>query len=162
VAAVREAILHGWPGIAFSHYRKGADFDWPRATRWITPLLRELLDRPIEPGSFTPSPPAGRRARPRGHLVPARSETAPFNYRHEEETGLYYAGDYNLRGRTRKADVDVCFNGNTAVSHVKLLWEAESWNPSASSGGESPRCGVNGSRDSILRAGAVCTTGENL
>jgi len=48
VAAVREAILHGWPGIAFSHYRKGADFDWPRATRWITPLLRELLDRPIE------------------------------------------------------------------------------------------------------------------
>src|SRR5437868_4145607 len=52
VAAVREAILHGWPGIAFSHYRKGAEFDWPRATRWITPLLRELLDRPIEPGLF--------------------------------------------------------------------------------------------------------------
>ena len=39
VAAVREAILHGWPGIAFSHYRKGAEFDWVRATRWITPLL---------------------------------------------------------------------------------------------------------------------------
>jgi 5'-nucleotidase len=52
VAAVREAILHGWPGVAFSHYRKGADFDWSRATRWITPLLRELLDRPIEHGLF--------------------------------------------------------------------------------------------------------------
>ena len=52
VAAVRETILHGWPGIAFSHYRKGADFDWARATRWITPLLRKLLDRPIEPGLF--------------------------------------------------------------------------------------------------------------
>jgi hypothetical protein len=23
-----------------------------------------------------------------------------LNYRHEEETGLYFAGDYNLRGRT--------------------------------------------------------------
>jgi hypothetical protein len=23
--------------------------------------------------------------------------------------GLYFAGDYNLRGRTPKADVDVCF-----------------------------------------------------
>src|SRR4029078_2338434 len=46
VAAVREAILPGWPGIPFAHYRKkGADLDGPRATRWITPLLRELLDR---------------------------------------------------------------------------------------------------------------------
>jgi hypothetical protein len=24
-------------------------------------------------------------------------------------TGLYFAGDYNLRGRTPEADVDVCF-----------------------------------------------------
>jgi hypothetical protein len=23
--------------------------------------------------------------------------------------GVYFAGDYNLRGRTPKADVDVCF-----------------------------------------------------
>jgi 5'-nucleotidase len=46
-----------------------------------------------------------------------------LNYRHEEETGLYFAGDYNLRGRTPKADVDVCFNGNIAISQVKLLYE---------------------------------------
>jgi 5'-nucleotidase len=44
-----------------------------------------------------------------------------LNYRHEEGTGLYYAGDYNLRGRNPNADVDVCFNGNIAVSQVKLL-----------------------------------------
>jgi len=44
-----------------------------------------------------------------------------LNYRHEEETGLYFAGEYKLRGRTRNADVDVCFNGNIAVSQVKLL-----------------------------------------
>jgi 5'-nucleotidase len=49
---VREAILHGWLGFAFSHYRKGTEFDWARATRWITPLLRKLLDPPIEPGLF--------------------------------------------------------------------------------------------------------------
>ena len=29
---------------------------------------------------------------------------------------------YNLRGRTPKADVDVCFNGNIAASQVELLW----------------------------------------
>jgi hypothetical protein len=34
---------------------------------------------------------------------------------------LYYAGDCNLRGRTPKADADVCFNGNIAFSQVKLL-----------------------------------------
>jgi hypothetical protein len=67
------------------------------------------------------SPPAGRRARPRDHLVSARSETAPFELPARRETGLYFAGDYNLRGRTPKADVDVCFNGNIVVSQVKLL-----------------------------------------
>src|SRR5882672_6169624 len=40
VAAVREAILHGWPGIAFSQYRRaGLDHTWPRATRWTSRVL---------------------------------------------------------------------------------------------------------------------------
>src|ERR1700730_4378726 len=39
VAAVREAVLHGWPGIAVSHYRKSkVEFDWSRATKWVTPI----------------------------------------------------------------------------------------------------------------------------
>src|SRR5436190_18846608 len=51
VAAVREAVLHGWPGIAISHYRRERmDIDWPRATRWTTRVLAELLPRPTEPG----------------------------------------------------------------------------------------------------------------
>ena len=41
--------------------------------------------------------------------------------RTEEVVGLYYAGDYDLRGRTPKADADACVNGNIAVSQVKLL-----------------------------------------
>ena len=51
--------------------------------------------------------------------MPARSETAAFEL--PTRIGLYFAGDDNLRGRTPKADVDVCFNGNIAVSQVKLL-----------------------------------------
>src|SRR3954447_20575360 len=43
VAAVREAVLHGWPGIALSYYHlAGGGFDWKRATRLITPILTEL------------------------------------------------------------------------------------------------------------------------
>src|SRR3954469_19862179 len=51
VAAVREAVLHGWPGIALSHYYKAnSDYDWERAARWVGPILKELLARPIETG----------------------------------------------------------------------------------------------------------------
>ncbi|MEY2492288.1 MAG: hypothetical protein QOH31_2225 [Verrucomicrobiota bacterium] len=32
----------------------------------------------------------------------ARSETAPFELPARRKTGLYFAGDYNLRGRTPK------------------------------------------------------------
>ena len=40
---------------------------------------------------------------------PLDPKPLPLKYLQEEETGLYYAGDYNLRGRAPKADVDVCF-----------------------------------------------------
>src|SRR5438105_242419 len=53
VAAVREGVLHGWPGIAVSHrHVKGKEFDWPRATAWIKPILAELMAKPIEAGLF--------------------------------------------------------------------------------------------------------------
>src|SRR5467141_3237134 len=53
VAAVREAVLHGWPGIALSHYRKsGVPFDWERAAEWVAPILAYLVTRPVEPGLF--------------------------------------------------------------------------------------------------------------
>src|SRR5262245_31164807 len=53
VAAVREAVLHGWPGIALSQYRKrGLPVDWQRATAWVAPVLRDLLARPRKHGTF--------------------------------------------------------------------------------------------------------------
>src|SRR5947209_1509937 len=53
VAAVREAVLHGWPGIAVSQYRKRAlPFDWRRATAWTVAVLRDLLQRPWTPGTL--------------------------------------------------------------------------------------------------------------
>ena len=67
--------------------------------------------------------PSWRPARPTPEIIwfPLDRKPLPLNYRHEEETALYFAGDYNLRDRTPNADVDVCFNGNIAVSQVKLL-----------------------------------------
>jgi 5'-nucleotidase len=125
VAAVREALLHGWPGIALSLYRKsGVEFDWARAQRWITPVLADLLAKPVEPGVFynvnlpllTPEAPD-----PEVVWCPLDPKPLPLNYRHEEESGLYFAGDYNLRHRTPGADVDVCFAGKIALTAVRLL-----------------------------------------
>ncbi len=125
VAAVREAVLHGWPGIAVSHYRKsGVDYDWPRAVKWVTPILRDIMARPIESGLFynvnLPILPP-EAADPEVVWCPLDPNPLPLNYRHEEESGLYYAGDYQLRHRTPGADVDVCFGGRIAVTAVRLL-----------------------------------------
>jgi len=125
VAAVREAVLHGWPGIAVSHYRKtGVEFDWKRAANWVAPVLSDLLARPIESGSFynvnLPLLPPGAND-PEVVWCPLDPNPLPLNYRHEEESGLFYAGDYNLRQRTPGADVAVCFGGSIAVTVVRLL-----------------------------------------
>src|SRR5438128_9495066 len=43
VAAAREAVLHGWPSIALSQYRKKAlAFDWDRSVSWVARLVREI------------------------------------------------------------------------------------------------------------------------
>jgi 5'/3'-nucleotidase len=125
VAAVREAVLHGWPGIAVSHYRKaGVEIDWERATKWVVPILQDLAARPIEAGLFyninLPNLPAGAPD-PQVVWCALDPKPLPLNYRHEEESGLYYAGDYHLRHRTPGADVDVCFGGRIAVTEVRLL-----------------------------------------
>ena len=53
VAAVREAVLHGWPGVALSQYhRRGAAVDWGRSASWAAALLNDLLGRPWKPGLF--------------------------------------------------------------------------------------------------------------
>ena len=125
VAAVREAVLHGWPGIAFSHYRKtGMPYDWTRATRWIQPILADLLARSIEPGSFyNVNLPhlAADAADPKIVWCELDPRPLPLNYVHEKETGLYFAGDYQLRERTRGADVDTCFGGRITITAVRLL-----------------------------------------
>ncbi len=44
---------------------------------------------------------------------PLDPKPLPLNYRHEEETGLDFAGDYNRLGLTTKADVDVCITATS-------------------------------------------------
>lgn len=125
VAAVREATLHGWPGVAVSHYRqKGMEFDWNRAANWVARVLADLLARPVKPGVFynvnLPHLPPGDNE-PKIVECPLDPHPLPLSYRHEEDSQLYYNGDYHARHRASGADVDVCFGGNIAVTVIRLF-----------------------------------------
>jgi 5'-nucleotidase len=123
VAAVREAAMHGVPGIAFSHYRKGKlDYNWDAATKWTKKVIGELFTHPLSAGSFwNVNLP---------HLLPDAPEPEivfcqpcikplPVNFR-IEGNNFYYVGDYSKRDRTPGSDIDVCFSGNIAVTQLTV------------------------------------------
>ena len=125
VAAVREAVLHGWPGIAFSHYRHGGrEYDWPRAARWTARVLAHLLPQPLEPGAFyNVNLPHLLPEAPEPELVfcPLDPRPLPLSFHHDETEGLLYNGDYQARERVPGADVDICFRGQIAVTILRLF-----------------------------------------
>ncbi len=124
IAAVREAVLHGYPGVALSQYRKrGLEFDWRRAAAWVVPLLADLTRRPWQPGLFwnvnlphlapdAPDPPVV--------FCPLDPAPLPLNFRRDGDL-WHYAGDYHNRRRSPGSDVDVCFRGHIAVTRMELF-----------------------------------------
>ena len=123
VAAVREAAMHGIPGIAISHYRKAKqNFDWDLAAKLTAEILADLLHRPLEPGSFwNVNLPHLQPGEPYPEIVFCQPCTKPLpvNYRIDGDD-FYYVGEYGKRDRTPGSDVDVCFSGNIAVTQLKL------------------------------------------
>jgi 5'-nucleotidase len=124
VAAAREAVLHGYPAIAISHFRgKGREFNWQDAGLWVVPILRGLLARPRATGVFwninlphlEPGDPM-----PEVYFCPLDPTPLPLSYRREGEL-FHYDGDYHERRRRPGCDVDVCFRGGIAVTELKLL-----------------------------------------
>jgi 5'-nucleotidase len=124
VAVVREAVLHGRPGIAFSCYkRRELDYDWSRVVRWVRRLLPELLAEKPEPGVFwnvnLPHVPADA---PDPAVVRCRLDPHPLPLSFREDAGgLFYDGNYHTRQRTPGRDVDVCFSGQIAVTRLNLF-----------------------------------------
>lgn len=125
VAAVREAALHGWPGIALSQYHKrGWEIDWARASGWVTKVVGQLLQRLTAPGTFyNVNLPhlAADQPDPRVVFCPLDPHPLPLSFRHEGEGGHFYNGDYHNRQRVPGADVDVCFLGDIAVTEMRLF-----------------------------------------
>jgi 5'-nucleotidase len=124
VAAVREAVLHGLPGVAVSHYRKkGRAIDWGKAAAWVVPVLRDLLAQQPAPGTFwnvnLPHLEPGEGP-PEAVYCAVDPAPLPLSFRLEGEL-FHYDGDYHQRRRAPGSDVDVCFGGKIAVSRVALF-----------------------------------------
>ncbi len=124
VAAVREAVIHGVPGIAVSHYiGRDRTIDWARAARWTAPVLADLTARPWTPGTFwnvnLPHPPADA---PDPEVVFRPVDPSPLDLRYEVEgERASYRGDYHGRARRDDADVAACLGGRIVVSLVRLF-----------------------------------------
>lgn len=123
VAAVREAAMHGIPGIAVSHYRKGKlNVDWDVAARWTAKVLADLFNRPPEPGTFwNVNLPHLLPGEPDPDIVFCQPSTQPLPVKYRVEGNeYYYVGEYSKRDRTPGTDVDVCFSGHIAVTQLRL------------------------------------------
>lgn len=125
VAAVREGVIQGRPGIAVSQYiARGRPIDWGRAAVWARPVIAGLLDAPWEPGTFwsvnLPHPEPGEPT-PEVVVCSVDPSPLPLAYRLESEGRIaHYRGDYQTRARRAGSDVDVCFGGKIAVSLIRL------------------------------------------
>ena len=123
VAAVREAAIHGIPGIAISHWiKRPLLIDWSVATRWTSKVLADLLARPLPPGSFwNVNLPHLEPEKPEPEIVLCQPsiDPLPVDFRIEGDT-YYYQGKYADRDRAPGTDVDVCFSGNIAVTLIRL------------------------------------------
>ena len=123
VAAVREAAIHGVPGIALSHYiARGQAIDWHRAAGWASRVLRTLMACPWEPGTFwnvnLPHLPPGD-IEPAIVFCPLDPSPLPLGYRLEGEVAIY-TGDYQRRARRVGADVSVCFGGQISATLMRV------------------------------------------
>lgn len=123
VAAVREAALRQIPGIALSQYhRRDLPIDWPRSTRWAKQVIAHLLAQPLPSQAFwnvnLPHLPP-EAPDPAIIQCPLSRKPLPVAYRQQEQ-GLIYSGNYHSRDREPGSDVDICFQGNIAVTQIQV------------------------------------------
>jgi 5'-nucleotidase len=125
VAAVREAAIHGVPGIAVSqfHDRPLLAGDWERAVEWSRPLVAGILRREPRPGTFwNINLPCHEPGAPRPEVVYCPLDPSPLPLSFIGEGGsVRYNGRYRERPRRAGCDVEVCFGGRIAVTEISVM-----------------------------------------
>jgi 5'-nucleotidase len=123
VAAVREAALHGLPGIAISHYRQGQRaIDWELAAHLTAKVLLTLCQQPLSPGTYwNVNLPHLEPGAKEPEIVLCRPCTQPLPVAYQLDGEVFiYKGDYSKRNRDPGGDVDICFGGKIAVTQLAV------------------------------------------
>lgn len=128
VAAAREAALMGVPALAISQYRRRPTIDWKRTQLWASQTLEPILTRDthLNAGEFwninLPDPMDEREPQVKDSLLEPQQLDIDFRAVPGEEGKVNYVfcGKYHDRRRGNETDVDVCFNGDIAVTRVAL------------------------------------------
>ena len=122
VAAVREALLLGTPGIALSQYVGRKDsVDWSSRAGLLRNVLIQLLASSPSDGFWNVNFPIWEPSQPEPRLVECRLDPNRHDVRFESvEDHWHYRGIYRDRPRTDGHDVDVCFSGNIALTRLTI------------------------------------------
>jgi 5'-nucleotidase len=131
IAAVREAAILDIPGIAISQYKKSLHpIDWQISTHLTRHVLERLLSLPLPPKSFwnvnlpdcadLDILPQLVFCEPSCDPLPILFHRGYANDDQQSGDNLIYAGVYRDRPRTPGTDVDVCFNGDIAITQLKV------------------------------------------
>ena len=123
VAAVREAVLLGIPGIALSQYVGRKDsVDWPSRAGLLRSVLSRLLEQPPpEAGFWNVNFPIWEPSQPLPPIVECRLDLNRHDVRYEPiHDRWHYRGIYRDRPRTGGHDVDVCFAGQIALTRLTI------------------------------------------
>lgn len=129
MAAAREAVYHGIPALAFSHYLvRDRKLDWDRASRWTAKIIEKLISAPQHKGQFLsvnlPHLPENEHELPPLIDTKPAPSPLPVSYTCEKSEGetqwLTYGGRYSDRARDQGSDVDACFGGNVSVCRLQI------------------------------------------
>lgn len=121
VAAVREGVFLGKPGIALSQYVQRKDtLDWTARRNLVRRVLARLLSEPPpDAGFWNVNFPIWEPTQPEPEIVECGLDMNRHDVRFEQRDGqFHYRGVYRERPRTLGRDVDVCFSGNIAVTRI--------------------------------------------
>lgn len=127
-AAAREAAILGFPALAISQYvGRHRMLDWEQALRRARPVLAQLLRRrPALGGYWNVNLPHPVNESAGCDVVHCPLDPSPHAVRYESRGEHFtYTGDFHARPRLPDHDVDVCFGGRIAVSHITLTGSAE-------------------------------------
>jgi 5'-nucleotidase len=124
VAAVREAVLLGKPGIAFSQFqRNDGPINWSLSETMVGRMVERLRKRPLKPGTFwNVNFPDVEDVRDVPEIIECPLEPSHLPLHYEIIDGrFHYCGLYHNRPRTPGSDVDICFSGHISVTQVPAM-----------------------------------------